>query len=111
MELKLNIYEKKQVVKTFTAETYDLLFGTVEDLIDLIDLDKLKTGSDVELLKIAMDVVMRGLNVIKPLLKDVFDGLSDDDLRNAKTSEIASVLVEIVKFTIAQIGKGDNGKN
>lgn len=111
MELKLNIYEKKKIVKTYTAETYDLMFGTVEDLIDLIDLDKLKTGSDVELLKLVGDVVMKGLNVIKPLLKDIFDGLTDEELRNTKTSDIAVVLVEIVKFTIAQISKGGNEKN
>lgn len=111
MELKLNIYNKKEIVKTYTAETYDLMFGTIEDLICLIDLDKLKDGSDVELLKLAMDVVMKGLNVIKPLLKDVFDGLTDDELRNTKTTEIASVLVEIVKFTITEISKGGNGKN
>lgn len=111
MELKLNIYEKKKIIKTYTAETYDLMFGTVEDLIDLIDLDKLKTGSDVELIKLVGDVVMRGLNVIKPLLKDIFDGLTDDELRNTKTSEIAAVLVEIVKFTIAQISKGGSEKN
>lgn len=111
MELKLNIYNKKQVVKTYTAETYDLMFGTVEDLINLIDLDKLKTGSDVELLKLAGDVVMNGLGIIKPLLKDIFDGLTDEELRSTKTSEIASVLVEIVKFTITEISKGENGKN
>lgn len=111
MELKLNIYEKRKVVKVYTAETYDIMFGTVEDLIDLIDLDKLQTGADVELIKVVGDIVMKGLGIIKPLLKDIFDGLTDDELRCTKTSEIAFVLVEIVKFTIAQIGKGASGKN
>ena len=111
MELKLNIYNKKQIIKTYTQETYDLMFGTVEDLIDLIDLDKLKTGSDTELFKLILDVVMNGFGTIKVLLKDVFDGVTDEELRNTKTSEIASVLVEIVKFTITEISKGGNGKN
>lgn len=111
MELKLNVYDKKEIVKTYTAETYDLMFGTVEDLIDLIDLDKLKTGSDVEIIKLVGNVVMNGLGIIKPLLKDIFEGLTDNELRNTKTSEIASVLVEVVKFTITQMGKGENGKN
>ena len=31
MDLKLNIYDKKEITKTYTAETYDLMFGTVED--------------------------------------------------------------------------------
>lgn len=111
MELKLNVYNKKEIVKTYTAETYDLMFGTVEDLIDLIDLDKLKTGSDVEIIKLVGNVVMNGLGIIKPLLKDIFEGLTDNELRNTKTSEIASVLVEVVKFTITQMSKGENGKN
>lgn len=111
MELKLNIYEKRKIVKTYTAETYELMFGTVEDLLNLINLDNLKSGSDVELLKIASEVVLKGMGIIKPLLKDVFDGLTDDELRNCKTIEIAQVLVEIIKFTIAEISKGSNGKN
>ena len=38
MDLKLNIYEKRKVIKTYTAETYDLMFGTVEDLLDVMDI-------------------------------------------------------------------------
>lgn len=111
MDLKLNIYDKKEIVKTYTAETYDLMFGTVEDLIDLINLDNLKTGSDEELIKIVSEAVMKGLGIIKPLLKDIFDGLTDDELRNTKTSDIAKVLVEVVKYAINEITKGATGKN
>ena len=111
MELKLNIYNKKEIVKTYKTDTYDLMFGTVEDLIDLIDLDKFQTGSDVELIKVVGEVVINGLGIIKPLLKDIFDGLTDEELRNTKTSELVIVLTEIIKFTVAQISKGGNGKN
>ncbi|MCQ2978210.1 MAG: hypothetical protein MJ245_00230 [Clostridia bacterium] len=111
MELKLNIYNKKEIVKTYTAETYDLMFGTVEDLIGLIDLDTIQTGSDNELFKLILDVVIKGFDVIKPLIKDIFDGVTDEELRNVHTADIASVLVEVVKFTIVQATKGGNGKN
>ncbi len=111
MELKLNIYNKKQVEKTYTAETYDLMFGTVEDLIDVINLDKLQTGSDAEIVKVVGDVVAHGLDIIKPLLKEIFEGLTDDELRNTKVKEIAAVLVEVVKFSVAEIGKGTTSKN
>lgn len=111
MELKLNIYNKKEIVKTYTAETYDLMFGTVEDLIGLIDLDKLQTGSDTELFKLILDVVMNGFGTIKVLLKDIFDGITEDELRNTKTKDIASILVEVVKYTIVETTKGGNGKN
>ena len=32
MNLKLNIYKKREIIKTYESDTYDLLFGTVEDL-------------------------------------------------------------------------------
>ncbi len=111
MELKLNIYNGRKVEKTYTAETYDLMFGTVEDLLAAIDLDNLKNGSDAEIIKLVGNVVTKSMDVIKPLLKDVFEGLTDDELRNTKVKEIAAVLIEVVKFSIAQIGKGTNAKN
>lgn len=111
MDLKLNIYEKKKVVKTYTAETYDLMFGTVEDLVDLIDLDQLKNGTDAEIIKLVGKVIINGMGIIKPLLKDIFEGLTDEELKNTKVSEISTALVEIVKFSISQITKGTNGKN
>ena len=111
MDLKLNIYEKKKIVKTYTAETYDLMFGTVEDLIDLIDLDQLKNGTDAEIIKLVGKVIINGMGIIKPLLKDIFEGLTDEELKKTKVSEISTALVEIVRFSISQITKGTNGKN
>lgn len=111
MELKLNIYNGRKVEKTYIAETYDLMFGTVEDLLAAIDLDNLKSGSDTEIIKLVGNVVTKSMDVIKPLLKDIFEGLTDNELRKTKVKEIAEVLIEVVKFSIAQIGKGTNAKN
>lgn len=111
MELKLNVYNKKEIVKTYTAETYDIMFGTVEDLIDTLNLDGLNTTDSVELVKVATNVVVNGMDVVKPLLKDMFDGLTDDELRNTKVKEVATVLIEVVKFSMQQIAKGSKGKN
>lgn len=110
-EMKLNIYEKKEVVKTYTAETYDLMFGTVEDLIALIDVDNLNLNDDSTLVSVAANVVVGGMDIVKPLLKDIFDGLTDDELKNTRVSDLAVVLVEVVKFTLEQMGKGLTGKN
>ena len=51
------------------------------------------------------------MGIIKPLLKDIFEGLTDEELKKTKVSEISTALVEIVKFSISQITKGTNGKN
>lgn len=111
MELKLNVYDKKEIVKTYTAETYDIMFGTVEDLVEIIDLDSVQNGNDGEIIKLALKLVINGMDILKPLLKDIFDGLTDEELKRTKVSEVANVLVEVVKFTISQIMKGQNSKN
>lgn len=110
-ELKLNIYNKKEVVKTYEAETYDLEFGTVEDLLSLIDFENLDLENNAELIKAAGKVCMSGLDVIKPLYKDIFEGLTDDELRHTHLSELASVLIDVIKFSIDQMMKGATGKN
>ena len=69
--MELNIYEKKKVVKTFSAETYDLMFGTVEDVAEAIDLDSLQSGSDVEIIKLVGKLVMSSMDTVKELLKDI----------------------------------------
>ena len=111
MELKLNIYEKKNIVKTYTVETYDLLFGTVEDLLNVIDIDNIQAGDKTELVKAIAKILAHSLDIVKPFLKDVFDGLTDEELRNTKLKEIIDVIANIITYSINQITKGNNGKN
>ena len=108
MELKLNIYEKRKVVKTYTAETYDLMFGTVEDFLNVVDMEGLTSGSDVEVIKVVGNIVMKSMDSIKELLKDVFDGITDEELKRTRVSDIAGVLVDIVKYAIIEMGAGDS---
>ena len=109
--MKLNIYNHKQIVKTYTADTYDLMFGTIEDVAEAVDLDSLKTGTDVEIIRMVGNLVFKSMDTVKDLLKDIFEGITDEELKNTKVSEIAVVLVDVVKYTIAQLNKGNNGKN
>jgi Zn-dependent M32 family carboxypeptidase len=111
MDLKLNIYEKRKIIKTYTAETYDLMFGTVEDLLDVMDIDNIQADNRTELLKAVAKVLAHSMDIVKPLLKDVFEGLTDEELRNTKISEIVDALSNIVTYSINQITKGNNGKN
>ena len=111
MDLKLNIYEKRKIIKTYTAETYDLMFGTVEDLLDVMDIDNIQADNRTELLKAVAKVLAHSMDIVKPLLKDVFEGLTDEELRNTKISEIVDALSNIVTYSINEITKGNNGKN
>lgn len=109
--MKLNIYKNKRVAKTYETDTYDLMFGVLEDVADAIKLDELKTGTDVEIIKLVGNLVFQSMSTVKNLLKDVFDGITDEELKNTKVSEIAMVLIDIVKFTINQLNLMPNSKN
>lgn len=92
--IKLNVYKadnRKEIEKTYEAEGYDLMFGTVEDFIKIIDVDKL--DDDVEIIK----MVIGCLDQVKPLLLDVFEDLTEDELKRTKIKEIIPCIVKVVK--------------
>lgn len=109
--MKLPIYEKRNVVKTYETENYDLQFGTVEDVMTLFNVDKLKTGSDIELIKIVGEALPKCIQTVKPLMKDIFEGLTDDELKNAKMKDIINIIVEVIKYAFSQISLGVDSKN
>lgn len=104
--MKLNIYEKRKIVKTYEVETYDLMFGTIEDIANAIDLDSLQGGSDVDIIKAIGNLVVNSMDTIKELLKDIFDGITDEELKHTKVSEITNVIIDVVFYTIKQLSFG-----
>lgn len=110
--MKLNIYDHKEVVKTYETGTYEIMFGTVEDLIDAANLDKIESGSDAELVVAATALVTNSMGTVKELLKDIFEGITDEELRHTRVSEIVSVIVEVLMYAIGQISVfGGSRKN
>ena len=110
MQLLLNIYdpESKVITKQYKAETVDIMFGTIEDLIEIIDVDKLSENNDTELTKI----ILLSIKKVKPLLKEVFTGLTDEELKNTKIKELIPLFIDIVKYMFAEIsGLGNGSKN
>lgn len=108
--MKLNIYDKKRIVKTYTADAYDLELGPVEDIIKVVELDKLKNGTQEEILGIAMNAISHSLGTIKDLMRDIFDGLTDEELRHVHIVDLASVLVDVIAYAISQL-RGGSRKN
>lgn len=106
----LNIYNKNTIIKTYEAENYDIKFGVVEDVIELFDMDELKKGDDIELIRLVGKTIPKSLGSIKNLMKDIFDGLTDEELRNVKIKEMAQIIVTIIKYALNQISDGINKK-
>lgn len=109
--MKINVYDKRKIVKTYEVDAYDLPFGILEDVADTIDIDSLKTGSDVEIITLVGKMIIKNKNIIKELLKDIFDGITDEEIRKTTVTEMARVIVDIVTYTIGQLNLGNNSKN
>lgn len=108
MQLLLNVYDPqtKNIAKQYTAETVDIMFGTIEDVIDIIDIDKL--DDNMEWAK----VIALSMKKLKPLLKEVFTGVTDEELKNTKIKELIPLFINIFKYMISEIkGLGSDSKN
>ena len=113
MEIKLNIYDDtmREVRKTYTVENFKIKFGTIEDVIKLIDLDKMQTGSDTELANMAFNLVTKSFESIKDILKCMFEGLNDDEIKNTDIFEVVHVIVAVVKYAIKRMSTFASEKN
>lgn len=103
MELSLNIYKNsKEIEKTYKASEFDLMWGTLEDLIAAINIDKLE--DDAELTKMFFGVLPQ----IKPLLKEIFPGLTESEIRRTKAKELLPVFISSFKYAFSEIGRIEN---
>ena len=105
MRLTLNVYKadnKNEVEKKYETDTLDLSFGTVEDIMDIIDIDKI--NDKVELGK----MIFSAFKQLKPFLQDVFPGLTEDEIKRTKVKEIIPLFISIFNFALSEI-KGATG--
>lgn len=98
MELTLNIYKDgKEVEKTYKASEFDLMWGTIEDLISIIDIDKL--NDEVAVGRAVLSVLPQ----VKPLLKQVFPGVTDSEIRMTKAKELIPIFVSVFTYAFSEI--------
>lgn len=103
--IKLNIRDSKdknKVAKTLEVEGYTLMLGTVDDFMEIIDLDKIDDEKEV----IAM--VLKSYKQLKPLIMDIFPELTDDDYRNISVSDLAAIVPAVGKSIIENIKTSKN---
>lgn len=119
MELKLNVYETRlcrKVKKTVTANDFELSVGICEDVLDIINIDMFDGGlsalSNETLQELAIGIVKNGFPFFVDLIKEIFE-ITDDEAKCIKLSEVAAVIVEIVKYSFTQLANslGDKSKN
>ena len=101
MNLTLNIYEGQNIIKTYKAETLDFSFGVVEDVLDALDFENMKTGSKAEL----AGVVIKCSKQLKPFLRDLFPGVTDEELRNTRIQNLIEVFRGLYAYATEELGK------
>lgn len=99
MELNLHIYKGREIVKTYKTETIDLMYGTVEDIVNVLELDKIKKGDNLEIAA----CVMRASGQLKPFLKDLFDGVTDDEIRNTRMQNLIDIFRGLYQYAIMEM--------
>ena len=106
MELKLNIYNKNEIEKTYVTDTFDLMYGTIEDIFGVVDIDKIDNATELG------KMVLRLLPAVKPFLKEIFEGLTDDELRRVKVKELIPLFVAIFEYGFDELSNlGGSSKN
>lgn len=109
-ELVIRTYKrvngKKEISKVHKSTTYDINFGIVEDVAEALESVTMKS-SEEDILK----VILKNIKNVKPLLFDVFDGLTDEELRTVNTKEVINVIYAIITYAINELNSVIAPKN
>lgn len=98
MKLTLEIPKKenkKEIEKVYETEGYDLPFEIVDSVLEALDF-----SDDKEALGTA---VLKSVKKIKPLMLDIFDGLTEEELGRVGTSKLVPIIFQIFIETKNQL--------
>jgi hypothetical protein len=97
-KLFLPIYENGQIAKIYECEEYDMMFGTLEDMLAIAE----SANSE--------QAVAKQMNIVRPLVREIFPGISDQELRKTKVKDVFSIIQKAMIFATSQIeGTEKNG--
>ena len=100
--MKLNIYKNQtEIAKTYEVEGYDIMYGTVEDILEI--LDSVEGGSEDDMLK----AVSRNRDKLNNLLLDVFPGVTKEELRQVKLKDLIPIFSELFQYVAASFDKSE----
>lgn len=98
MNLILKIYNNNgNVVKSYESATYDLMFGTVKKLMELLKIEDM--DNQMEMLK----TIYEAWDEIKVVLSGVFPEVTDEDWNHVKVKELLPIIIEIAKYSVTEM--------
>ncbi|WP_320915689.1 hypothetical protein [Enterocloster bolteae] len=100
MSLRLPIYRNGVIEKTYEVENFRIPYGVIQDVLHLVEVDKLNDEMAIA------GMLLEAFDLVDPLLKDLFPGLTDDDLRHADFVDIGLVFTGVARYAIEKLSKG-----
>lgn len=102
--MKLNVYKSQnEIEKTFEVDAYDLMYGTVEDILSILDvLDDTKDSGEI------MKVITENREKLNGLILDVFPDMTREDLRGIKVKELIPFFIDLFAFVKDSFGTSKN---
>jgi hypothetical protein len=100
--MKLNICSDQTTIeKTYEVATYDLMYGTVEDLLGIIE-----QAQSIDDMQALGKIILENKPRINELLLDIFssEGLTEQELRRTKVRELIPLFTEIFRMVTATVG-------
>lgn len=101
MEFRINVYDGQEIVKTFVAKKYNLMMGTAEDILALVDIDKLDKGADVEME--IFKLIVKSRKTFAKIIHEIFPELTEDEYRCVPVKEVLKVIMQVLTFTMTEL--------
>lgn len=95
--MKLNVYKnQKEIEKTYEVDEYDIMYGTIQDILEVLD-DGLENMKDNDQL---LKLITANRKKLEDLLLDIFgaEGLTEEELRRTKLKELVPVFIDLFAY-------------
>lgn len=101
MELELAVYAGREVAKTYVADEQDLTVGICEDVLRMVDVEKLPMmDTDPAALQAVTASIIRAFMDFRTVAKRLFDGLTDEEYRACLPADVGAVMMGIVSYSL-----------
>lgn len=101
--MRLNVYEGNEVVKTFETQTFRLKWRISKQLLKIVDLNgfmNFETANLNDLITVVLPLMENAEQLITDIIHEMFPDITEDDLDNVDTIDIAVCIVEAFRYTI-----------
>lgn len=95
--MKINTYKnQKEIEKTFVVDEYDIMYGTIQDVLEVLDAGIPNLEDEEGLFKL----ISANRGRLEELLLDIFApvGMQKEDLRKIKVKELIPLFIALFSY-------------